>query len=183
MPETFAGLPPTTRLSGDQQAFLDEARRMVAHLGEPVSEHVRTSARVERFRGSDQLILALTNPVDAITVEASVSDNEIIIDMSQADSWSYHWHFAPTWNDVYGTVPDRSWLSLAVDFVADLLLGEVRVRSTYRGDDLVKIHAEVISAEGEPIASGTAGFPMAAGPKFWRERRHEEATVRLLPSG
>lgn len=183
MPETFAGLPPTTQLSSGQEAFLDEARRMVAHLGAPVSQYVRTSARVERFRGSDQLILALTNPVNAITVEASVSANEIIIDMSQADRWSYHWHFAPTWNDVYGAVPDRPWLSLAVDFVSDLLLGEVRVCSTYRGDDLVKIHVEVISAEGEPIVSGTAGFPTAAGLKFWRERRYEEATVRLLLRG
>ncbi|MEW6153562.1 MAG: hypothetical protein AB1673_06185 [Actinomycetota bacterium] len=121
--------------------------------------------------------------MNAITVEASVSASEIIIDMSQADRWRYHWHFAPTWNDVYGAVPDRSWLSLAVDFVSDLLLGEVRVCSTYRGDDLVKIHVEVISAEGEPIVSGTAGFPTAAGLKFWRERRYEEATVRLLLRG
>jgi len=180
MPEAFAGLSPQTQLSGDQRAFLDESRRMVVDLGGTAWRQVHTSSRLERIRWSDQLILALSNSVDDITVEASVGSEEIIVDMSQADRWSYHWHFAPSWNDVYGTIPGRSWISLAVDFVADLLLGEVRVRTTCRGDDLVKIDAEVISDEGEVIASGTAGFPIA-GLKFWLERRHEEATVRLLP--
>lgn len=124
-------------LGSDQRAFFLEVCQMLEYHGAAGSARVRTSGRLERFRGADQLLLELTESEGALAIEASASEGEIIIAMGDGDAWNSHWHFAPTWNDVFGNVPDRAWTSLAVDFLAELVQGEVRVRvlTDIQGED------------------------------------------------
>lgn len=152
---------------------------MLEHSGRTDGPALRTSARLERFRGDDQLLLELSKPGSELTIEVSVSEGEIIVAMGEGEAWNDHWHFAPTWNDVYGNVPDRPWTSLGVDFLAELLAGEVRVRATYRGDHLLKVHSEVIASDGEPLTSGTTGALSPRLLNFRVKRRVEERTVRF----
>lgn len=152
---------------------------MLEHLGAEHLANVRTSARLDEGRRHAQLVLELNHVDREILVEAYTSHDEIIVLMSEADAWSYHWHFAPTWNDVYGSVAGRAWTSLAVDFLAELLHGEVRVRATYGGDHLLKVHAEVVGSDGHCFTAGTTGALTARALNFWAKRRVEERIVRF----
>ncbi|HEV2069027.1 MAG TPA: hypothetical protein VGR26_04455 [Acidimicrobiales bacterium] len=113
----FAGVEDEERLSGDQRAFLDEARRMLEHTAETGRPALRTSARLEPSRGADQLLLELSKPGSELTIELSVGEGEIIIVMGEGEAWTDHWHFAPAGNDVYGHVADRGghlWASTSL---------------------------------------------------------------------
>ena len=163
-----------------QRAFFHEVSQMLEHIGVARSEDgVRTSGRLERFRSADQLVLELTASDGELMIEASAGEDEIIIAMSERDAWTSNWHFTPTWNDVYGSVADRAWTSLAVDFLAELLQGEVRVRATYRGDHFLKVHAEVIGSDGEMVTAATTGGLSARALNFRAKRRVEKRTVRF----
>lgn len=152
---------------------------MFEHLSDRLPAGLRTSARIESCRGNDELLLEVTDLNSGLTIEAIASADEIIIAMSEADAWSDHWHFAPDWNDVYGPGPDRSWRSLAVDFLAELLHGEVRVRVTYRGGCPIKVYTEVTSSDGESLTEGTTGALTLSATKFWAKRRVEDRNVRF----
>lgn len=175
----FGGITNEAQLSGHQGAFLDECRQMLEYSSDRVPVQLRTSARLESCRGGEQLVLELSEVDGDLIIEAFVSDDEIIMAMSETDAWSDHWHFAPTWNDVYGPLPDRPWRSLAVDFLAELLGAEVRVRATYRGDSPIKVHTEVITSDGESLTDCTTGALTPSVLKFWLKRRVEDRTVRL----
>jgi hypothetical protein len=174
----FPGLQDEARLSEDQRALIDEFRRMLERFSDSASR-LRTSARLERFRGADQLLLELRELEGNLEIDVSAAEGEIVIAMGEGEDWNDHWHFAPTWNDVYGNVPDRRWTSLAVDFVAKLLRGEVRVSATYRDDRLLKVHSEVVGSDGEVVTSGTTGALSPRVLNFWAKRRVEERTVRF----
>ncbi len=175
----FPGIDEGQLLSDEQRSFLAECREMVERFSDRLPDGLHTSARIESFRGDDQLLLEVSDLDSALTIETIASADEVIVAMSEADEWSNHWHFAPHWNDVYGPVPDRSWRSLAVDFVAELLQGEVRVRVTYRGGRPVKVHTEVTTSDGESLTEGTTGALTLNAMRFWAKRRAEDRNVRF----
>ena len=164
-------------LGPDQRAFFVELCRML-ELG-VTGSGMRMSRRLEHSRGIHVLIVELTQPAGNVVIEASVAEGEITISVGEGDAWNTHWDFAPTWNDVYGTVPNRVWTTLAVDFIAELLHGEVRVHATYRGNHLVKVYAEVVGSHGDVVTAGTVGSLNPRGLNFLAKRRVEERTVRF----
>lgn len=153
---------------------------MLDHLGGKLLSRIRTAARLEGARRrSSELVLELKQAEGDLKIEAYASKNEIILAMREADAWSTHWHFAPTWNDVYGDVPDRRWTSLAVDFMAEVLEAEVRVRATYHGNRLQKVATEVVDRDGDCLVSTSTGALTARALNFWAKRRVEERTARF----
>lgn len=144
------------RLSDDQFRFLEEIRRMVLVAGQYDAGHYQAIARVERFGRTDLLSVVLGENDSELEIEVSVESSEITIAMNEPD-WGFHWHFTSGWNDVYGEMPDRLWTSLAVDFLAELIHGEVRIRATKRGRRVVRVHAEVTTSDGVQLYSGATG--------------------------
>jgi hypothetical protein len=84
-----------------------------------------------------------------------------------------HEHFDVEWS----ADEERDWMTVAIDFIAELLRGEVEIVTTYRGDSpaLVK-HRRVGGKE-------RGASVLLAGLKVWRPKRTEVERVDFEARG
>ena len=74
----------------------------------------------------------------------------------------------------------RPWTAQVVDFVAEILRGEIEVETTYRGRAPLSVEHFSIDATGRRRSLGSTGFLTAARFFFWRSKRTETARASWL---
>jgi hypothetical protein len=106
---------------------------------------------------------------DDWAIWASVGDSEAIVSTSYA-----HEHFFPPPEGVAG---ERPWTTQIVDFIAEILRGEIEVVTNFRGNSPISVRHFNLDESGERSSLGYTGFLAPARLLFWRPKRTE--TERL----
>jgi hypothetical protein len=137
---------PPEGLSGDPLAFYDELRRMVAAVAPPQLDAARSS------------VVFVGNAVEVEFVHGEREDWAIWAQVDRSDArvgtlWA-HEHFTD--------------VSDAVDFIAELLRGEIEVELTFRGDTLTRVRHT--NAEGLEMVTA---FVVPGRFALWRPQRTE----------
>ena len=100
---------------------------------------------------------------------ASVGDSDAIVGTSYA-----HEHFFPP---PEGVAEDRPWTTQIVDFIAEILRGEIEVVTNFRGNSPISVRHFNLGESGERSSLGYTGFLTPARLLCWRPKRTE--TERL----
>lgn len=108
----------------------------------------------------------------SIWIEAG--DDSIVVGIGEM-----HEHFEPWRDELEGE--DRAWSTQAVDFIAELLRGEIEIHTTYRGDSVAKVNHYRREPDGSRTSFGLTGFTAAAA--VWRPKRTEVERVSYDPRG
>lgn len=150
---------PPPDLGPNCLAFYSELRRMLEALRPRKLDAERTSVSFDK-RGLE-VILANAED-DDWDIWASVAEDQIIAGAGLA-----HEHFEPS------PAEERAWPSVAVDFIAELLRGEVLITRTYRGNSLISVRHQ----GPEQASPYYTGLLTPARLMFWREKRQQTERV------
>jgi hypothetical protein len=145
------GLPDAAR------AFYDELRRMLAAVQPARLDPERTSVRFDS-KGVELELVHADRPDWGIW--ATVGDRDAIVSTSYA-----HEHFSP------GLAGERPWTTEIVDFIAELLHGEVEIETTFRGSSPIGVNHFNRDADGERQHLGHTGFLVPSRLFVWRPKR------------
>lgn len=160
--------PPET-LGAAPRAFYDELRRMLAVVQPTQLDSRRTSVRFDRHGIEIDLVHATR---DDATIWATVGDEDAIVATGSA-----HEHFfAPD----PGEEEDRRWTTEIVDFIAEILRGEIEVETTLRGNTPLSVRHFHIDERGERRPLGYTGFLVPARLLVWRPKRTETERISWL---
>jgi hypothetical protein len=146
-------------MAADQHDFLAELRRMLEH----VAPRRLDQARTVLAEGTRELVLAHDREPDW-DIHVAVDPGSITVGTAGA-----HEHF---YAEAHEAEDPRPWTVVPVDFIAELLRGEIEVRRHYRGRHVVKIeHGRTEGGSFEPF---TSTIPMSPGFLMpWAEKRVE----------
>lgn len=108
---------------------------------------------------------------DDVAIWAAVSDDDAIVATGGA-----HEHFAPDAD----ADPEQPWTVQVVDFVAEILRGQIEVETTFRGSSPVSISHFRVEEGGERVPFGSTGFVVPARLFFWAPKRVETERVSFL---
>ena len=162
-----AALPdPPEFLAGAPRVFYDEMRRMLASVKPGRVDPSKSSAHFNRKGVEVELVHVDRHDW---TIWATVGDRDGIVSTSYA-----HEHFD---SPEQGDAEERSWTTQMVDFVAEILRGEIEVETKFRGNSLVSVRHFDLDESGERSPLGYTGFLVPARLLFWRPKRTE--TERL----
>jgi hypothetical protein len=78
---------------------------------------------------------------------------------------------------------DRPWPSLAVDFIAEILRGEVEIETEYRGKALIRTRHFLTDIDGQRHELGTTGLLRPALLMVWKPSRTEMIRITFAPEG
>ena len=151
------------RSSGPVNDFLRELKEML--------EQVRPAALdVERSgvftRGDDVTELRIAHAREPRwSIWAELGETSLALGFGDV-----HEHIGKEWSGD----GERSWTTVAVDLIADILRGQVEVVTTYRGDAVASVTHRRVGG-GKDL--GTTGF--LAALKVWRPKRTEVERVRF----
>jgi len=106
------------------------------------------------------------------SIRATVGDRDAIVATSNA-----HEHFFAT---AGGTGEERPWTTQIVDFIAEILRGEIEVETTYRGRAPISVRHFNIDATGQRRSLGSTGYLRAARFRFWQSKRTKTERVSWL---
>jgi hypothetical protein len=70
-----------------------------------------------------------------------------------------------------GDVEERPWTTQIVDFIAEILRGEVEVETTFRGDTPIAVRHFNLGPSGDRQPLVDTGFLVPARLFFWRTKR------------
>jgi hypothetical protein len=157
--------PPDT-LAGAPRTFYDELRKMLAVVG-PTQLN---SARTEVVFDHGGLRVELPHAThEHWSVWAMVDARHGI-----AGADSVHEHFEA------GTDEQRPWTTQIVDFLAELLRGEIEIETTFRGDAITAVRHYNHDESGERSLLGSTAFLSPGRFLFWRPQRVETQRVTFV---
>ena len=105
--------------------FFREVSEMLGQLDPPALDHDRSRITPR----SDEILLAHSDRPEW-DVMAEFDEWSIVVGVAGAHEHFEHFEAAPG---------ERPWTSAAVDFIAEVLCGEVEVQKTYRGSFVVRV--------------------------------------------
>lgn len=155
------------KLGPHARAFYDELRHMIDHVAPSKLDLDRST--VEFDDGGIDVYLAHRD-ADEWFIDVSMDETNAIVFTATA-----HEHFFP--DDAPSTEPGRPWSSVIVDFVAEILRGEIEVHTTWRGSKPIAVQHFLVEPNGERGSLGTTGYLRLARFMIWREKR---ATVERI---
>jgi hypothetical protein len=141
---------PPASLAGPARAFYDELREMLDVVSPSRVDAGKTSVQFDKHG----LKIALVH--------------------AERDDW--HEHFFPP----RGTPEERPWTTQAVDFVAELVRGEVEVETTFRGNVPVSVTHFNRDENGERSTLGHTGFLTPGRLLIWKPKRTETEQASFL---
>ena len=157
---------PPPALDGAPRAFYDTLREMLAAVR---PSRLDTEGSVVRF-GQGRVEVGLVHADrDDWRIGATIGprDGMVVTDAT-------HEHFSPPASDA---PEERPWTTQMVDFIAELLRGEIEVETTYRGDTPVVVRHFNFDDDGERVLLGHTGLLVPARLFLWRARRTETERV------
>jgi hypothetical protein len=160
LPEPPDSFPPAPR------AFYDELRQMLAVVDAPKLSGEKTSVRFDK-NGLDVDLVHLSR--DDLGIWATVGERDAIV----GTSYAHEHFFAPAERAAGG----RPWTTEIVDFIAEILRGEVEVETKFRGDTPISVEHFNFDETGQRNSLGHTGFLVPGRLMFWRSKRTE--TQRL----
>jgi hypothetical protein len=160
---------PPQELEGAPRAFYDELRRMLALVQPSKLDTDKSSARFDED-GVDVDLAHVDR--DDWMIWASVGKRGAIV----ATAWA-HEHFDP---DPPGMEGERPWTTVIVDFIAEIMRGEIEVETTFRGKTAVAVRHFNRDKYGERTILGRTGFLVPAGLALWRPKRTEIERLSFL---
>jgi hypothetical protein len=170
MHEMSVRLPdPPDSLKGAPRVFYDELRQMLEAVQPAQLDAGKTSVAFDKKGLEIELV---HSDRDDWGIWATVGEKDAIVGTSYA-----HEHFAPA---SQGTVEERPWTTEMVDFVAEVLRGEVEMQTTFRGSTPISVEHFNFDENGERNALGHTGFLVPARLFFWRPTRAETERVSFL---
>jgi hypothetical protein len=152
--------PPAT-LSEPARAFYDELREMLALVAPNQVDASKTSVRFED--GGVEIELTHAER-DDWSIWATVGDRDAIA----GTSWA-HEHFFPS----RGEPDERPWTTQIVDFIAEILRGEIEIETTFRGNTPVSVRHFNRDENGERNLLGQTGFLLPGRLLIWKPKRTE----------
>jgi hypothetical protein len=163
---------PSAQLSPAARAFLDELRQMLDLVRPRQLDAARTGVEADSS-GIEVRLAHLTK--SEWDLWASVDERHII-----AGASGIHEHF-----DRGEDSSDRPWTSQAVDFIAELLRGEIEIQTTYRGKHLLRAEHFLLPREGshEKESLGVTGLLSPGWLRFWLPKRVEVERVSFDAEG
>jgi hypothetical protein len=142
------------RASGSVGDFLSELKRMIEHVRPAALDEARSSASADGRVAEVELVHA-ERPDWSVWAEAR--EDEIVVGVAEL-----HEHFGAEWS----ADGERPFTTVAVDFIAELLRGEVEITTTYRGGTPAAVSHRLVDRP-EPLGhTGTIAALM-----FWRPKR------------
>ena len=160
---------PPTELAGPARAFYEELLRMLEAVRPARIDVVRSSVA---FAGGEvEVVLAHAEREDW-AAWASVGGDDAIA----GAGWAHEHFFAPEPGEANG----RPWTTEIVDFVAEVLRGQVEIRTTYRGDTPIAVSHWSLDERGEPGLVWKTAFLTPARLLVWRPKRSELERLSFL---
>jgi hypothetical protein len=162
---SFAFPEAPTSLPSAPRAFYEELRRMLA-VRPPRLSRDDTSVQ---FAGKAVEVTLVHADRDDWSIWATVGELEAIVGTSYA-----HEHFFARAN----TRPEeRPWTTEIVDYIAELLRGEIEVVTTLRGETAVSVEHFNVDERGGRQLLGHTGFLVPARLFFWRPKRAQTERI------
>jgi hypothetical protein len=163
LPDPPESLKPAPRL------FYDELRRMLEGVQAAQVDPRRSSAKFDN--NGVEVVFVHLNRKDW-TVWATVGDREAIV----ATLGAHEHFFAPS----DGAHEERPWTTEIVDFVAEILRGQIEVETTYRGRAPISVRHFNLDTSGKRHQLGHTGFLTPARLFLWQSKRTETETGSWL---
>lgn len=158
--------PAIERSSGAVAEFLRELEAMLEHVRPAALDESASSASWDGRVAAVRLAHA-SEPDWTIWIEAR--HDEVVVGAAEM-----HEHFGAEWSGE----EERPFTGVAVDFVAELLRGEVEIETTYRGRIPAAVRHRHVGEREELGYTGTIAALM-----FWRPRRTEVEVVDFEAGG
>jgi hypothetical protein len=159
---------PPASLSGAPRAFYDELRAMLAEVRP--SQLDLAAAAVKFDRGVEVGLKHVSR--DDWSVWATIGDRDAMV----GTSWA-HEHFS---SPRLGVVEDRPWTTQMVDFIAEVLRGQVEVETTFRGNTPVAVRHFNLDEHGGRQLLVETGFLVPGRLALWRPKRTTTERVSFL---
>ena len=157
---------PPDELPRTPRVFYDELRRMLATVQPPRLSPDNTSVQFDKKGVEIDLVHADRHDW---RIWATVGDRDAIVGTEYV-----HEHFSPRSG---GGAGERPWTTEIVDFIAELLRGEVEIETTFRGPTPISVEHFNFDDHGARRLLGHTGFLVPARLFLWRPKRTE--TERL----
>jgi len=103
---------------------------------------------------------------------ATVGEDEAIV----GTAWAHEHFSAPS----VGVVEQRAWTTQMVDFIAEILRGEIEIETAFRGDTPVAVKHFNRDEHGHRSLLGRTGFLVPGRLFVWRPKRTETEQVSFL---
>jgi len=159
---------PPAALSGAPRAFYEELRAMLAEVR---PSQLDLAATVAKFDHGVEVELAHASR-DDWTVWATIGDRDAMV----GTAWA-HEHFFPPGP---GVVEDRPWTTQIVDFIAEILRGEIQVETTFRGNTAIAVRHFNLDEHGSRQLLVDTGFLVPCRLAVWRPKRTTTERVSFL---
>jgi hypothetical protein len=160
LPDPPTSLPPAPR------AFYEELGRMLAAVQPP---RLSSDGSAVRFDGRGLAIDLIHSDRDDWGIWATVGERDAIVATSHA-----HEHFFAPSEEI---AERRPWTAEIVDFIAEILRGEVEIVTTFRGETAISVEHFNLDESGERQLLGRTGFLVPARLFPWRPKRVETERV------
>jgi hypothetical protein len=163
LPEPPATLPTAPR------AFYKQLRRMLDVVRPTRIDPDKVSVAF----GDDGLEISLAHADrQDWLIWATVGERDAIV----GTAWAHEHFSAPP----AGVVEQRPWTTEIVDFIAEILRGEIEIETTFRGDTPVTVKHFNRDEHGQRSPLGHTGFLTPARFLFWRRKRAETEQASFL---
>jgi hypothetical protein len=155
---------PPASLAAEVRQFYDELRAMLEHVRPSELDTERAAVNF----GVDGLGLELPHVSEADwTIHARVTRHEAVVGVDPM-----HEHFK--WDEA-----GHRWPSLAVDFIAEILRGEIEIHTEYRGTTLIRTRHFRIDADEQRHELRTIGLLCPALFMVWKPLRTQAVRMRF----
>jgi hypothetical protein len=163
---SFAFPEAPTSLPSAPRAFYDELRRMLAVVRPPRLSPDGTSVQ---FAGKAVEVALKHADRDDWSIWATVGELEAIVGTSYA-----HEHFFAR---AHTRREERPWTTEIVDYIAELLRGEIEVVTTLRGETAISVAHFNVDERGGRQLLGQTGFLVPARLLLWRPKRAQTERI------
>ena len=158
------------RTTGPVAEFLRELKAMLDAVRPAALDHAACSVTL----GDEVEVRLAHTREERWTIWAAARRDSIVVGTGEM-----HEHFEP-WREELAD-EERPWTTQAVDMIAELLRGEIEIRTTYRGDSVAHVEHYLIGEDGSRESFGTAGFTALLA--LWRPKRTEVERVSFDAQG
>ena len=159
---------PPASLPTAPRAFYEQLRQMLDVVRPRVDPH-----KVTVGFGDDGLEISFVHADrEDWVIWATVGEDQGLV----GTAWAHEHFFAPS----VGVVEQRAWTTQMVDFIAEILRGEIEIETTFRGDTPVAVEHFNRDEQGQRCSLGRTGFLTPARLLVWRPKRTETEQASFL---